>query len=355
MSYLLIFPNPFELEEWSPQMNLRTTGFLYLGVFLVYMALSYRPALVIWSGVAAVMSWSAGYFWVAGLSDTRYFTSKDVVDAGLSIEQVWERVLHPKAVGQARIANQIVFLVVVTIILTVTVWRSRRLVERQLAAENHRSALSRYFSPNIVSDLMDKEQPFDSPKQQPIAVLFADMVGFTALSESLEPSELVSLLREFHGRLARTAQRHGGTVDKFLGDAIMVHFGTPEPKQDDAVRAVDCAYEMISQISEWNQARRAIGQNEIKIGIGLHYGDAIAGNIGDENRLEYTVLGDTVNVASRLEACTRKLHTTLIISDSTLQKLPDDRRKKLDPPLKRGKPQVLKGRHKPVDIWYLKS
>lgn len=178
LSYLLIFPNPYGLDGWSPQMNLRAPGFLYLGLFLVYMSLSYKPKLVVWAGIAAAVSWSAGYLWVIGLPQTQVFTSQDVLGAGLSLEAVFDRVLDPNAVGMARLVNQIVFLVAVTLILTLTVWRSRKLVYRQLALERQRSSLSRYFSPNLVQELTSSGRSLGEAKTQPVAVLFCRHGGF---------------------------------------------------------------------------------------------------------------------------------------------------------------------------------
>ncbi|MEM9625126.1 MAG: adenylate/guanylate cyclase domain-containing protein [Pseudomonadota bacterium] len=354
LSYLLIVPNPYELEGWSPQMNLRAPGFLYLGVFLVYMALSYKPALVIWAGIAAICSWSIGYLWVLNLPDTLTFSSRDVLDSGLSLEEALHRVLDPKAVGLPRWISQVVFLMAVTLILTLTVWRSRQLVRRQVAAEAQRSSLSRYFSPNIVRELTTNGQSLDQPKLQRVAVLFADMVGFTAISERLEPYELLELLRAFHGRLAKTAITHGGTVDKYIGDAIMVHFGTPETSRDDPVRALRCAADMIAEIEAWNTRRVTAGLGPIGIGIGLHYGDVIVGNIGDNRRLEYTVLGDPVNVASRLEALTRKLRATLVTSASVIDAVRENDVDPLSilPNLRPGDAETVRGRTAPIEIWY---
>ena len=128
-----------------------------------------------------------------------------------------------------------------------SVWRSRQLVRRQVAAEAERAALSRYFSPNIVRELSTNAQALDRPTAQRVAVMFADMVGFTAISERLAPEALLGLLREYHGRLARIAFAHGGTLDKYIGDAIMVHFGTPRPRTDDPIPALACAEAMIGR------------------------------------------------------------------------------------------------------------
>jgi adenylate cyclase len=107
--------------------------------------------------------------------------------------------LDPRTVSLTNWYNEIVFLVLVTLILTLTVWRSRQLVRRQVAAEAERAALSRYFSPNIVRELSTNAAALDRPTTQPVAVLFADMVGFTTISERLTPDALVGLLRDFHG------------------------------------------------------------------------------------------------------------------------------------------------------------
>ena len=151
------------------------------------------------------------------------------------------------------------------------------------------------------------------------AVLFADMAGFTAISERLSPDALVGLLREFLGRLAQVAFAHDGTIDKYIGDAIMVHFGTPRPKDDDPVRALVCAAAMIVEIGRWNAERAKAGEAPIGIGIGVHYSEVLVGNTGDARRLEYTMLGDTVNVASRLERLTRETGAFLVVSDDLVQ------------------------------------
>ena len=354
LSYILIAPTPFSIEGWTPQLNLRLPNFLYLGVFLVGMALSYSPALVIWTGVASIGAWMAGFLWVANLPDSLPHTSRDMLDGGRSGESVISGILDPRAVSLTTLYNQIVFLVLVTVILTLTVWRSRRLVRRQVAAEAERAALSRYFSPNIVRELSTNSRALDRPVVQPAAVLFADMVGFTAISERLAPEALVGLLREFLGRLARIAFAHDGTVDKYIGDAIMVHFGTPRPRADDPPRALACAAAMIAELGRWNAERARAGEAPIGIGIGVHYGEVLVGNFGDA-LLEFTVLGDTVNVASRLERLTRETGAALVVSDELVQAV---RGCGVEPSalvegLRRDEARIVPGRREPVAIWCL--
>jgi class 3 adenylate cyclase len=164
---------------------------------------------------------------------------------------------------------------------------------------------------------------------------------------------LVELLRGFHGRLARVVFAHDGTIDKYIGDAIMVHFGTPRPQKDDPVRALACAAAMIAEIGRWNAERERAGDAPIGIGIGVHYGEVLVGNIGDARRLEYTVLGDTVNVASRLERLTRETGTSLVVSDELVRAVhacgvePST----LIEDLHRDQTRTVRGRREPVAIW----
>jgi len=354
LSYLLIVPQPLFIEGWTAQLNLRLPNFLYLGIFLVGMALSYSPTLVILTGAASVVAWTSGYLWVASLPGSLVTTSTEVLDDDRGRQAVVDIFLDPYNVSLTLLYNQIVFVTIVTLILALTVWRSRRLVQRQVAAEAQRGRLSRYFSPNIVEKLSSTDgDALDRPAVQSAAVLFADMVGFTAISERLPPDALVALLRDFHGRLARQAFAHDGTVDKYIGDAIMVHFGTPRPQGDDPVRALTCAAAMVAEIERWNADRERAGEEPVRIGVGVHYGEVVVGNIGDERRLEFTVLGDTVNVANRLERLTREIGVQLVVSDDLVEAV---RRCGADPSalvegLRPDRTSAVRGRRAPVAIW----
>jgi len=355
LTYVLVMPPPFYVEDWTAQLNLRLPNFLYLGIFLVGMSLSYSPWLVMWAGIAAMVAWSIGFLWVALLPDTLMTTSRQSLDSGMSSEAVIGRFLDPRSVSLTNFFNQVVFLGLVTLILTATVWRSRQLVRRQVAAESERASLSRYFSPNIVRELAANTGALDRPTVQPAAILFADMVGFTRLTERMEPEALVGLLREFHGRLAGVVFANSGTIDKYIGDAIMVHFGTPRPRDDDPVRALTCAAAMIAEMNRWNVERARQGQEPIEIGIGLHYGEVVVGNIGHARRLEFTVLGDAVNVASRLERLTRHVGTRLMVSDDVIRAVQSRGHEPttIVEGLRPDRTQTVRGRSRPIPVWCL--
>ena len=227
--------------------------------------------------------------------------------------------------------------------------RARRLVERQAAAERERANLSRYFSPNLVDELAQTDQPLGPTRQQPVAVLFADLVGFTQLAETLPPTEVIALLREFHGRMQAAVFAHGGTVDKYIGDAVMATFGTPRSGPVDATNALAAARAMRDAVAAWNVARQAAGEAAVRVGIGVHYGAVVLGDIGGESRLEFAVLGDAVNVASRLERLTRQLDAVIVASDAVVAQARLEGAGGVG--LVPGPPQTLRGRTAPVGIW----
>ncbi len=203
--------------------------------------------------------------------------------------------------------------------MALVVARSRGLVVRQAALERERGNLARYFPPATVDRLARQDQALAQVREQDAAVLFADLVGFTTWAERHAPNEAIGLLREVHARLEDEVFRCDGTLDKFIGDGLMATFGTPEPGPRDAINARRCLRAIADDFAAWNERRRGRGKAPIEIAIGLHYGPVVVGNIGTDRRLEFAVLGDTVNVASRLEAMTRELNCVALISTSVAE------------------------------------
>jgi adenylate cyclase len=154
-----------------------------------------------------------------------------------------------------------------------------------------------------------------------VTILFADLSGFTALSEKLDPEAVRDLMNNCFERLVPCIEKCAGAVDKFIGDEIMALFGAPVSHPDDALRAVKTALEMKDVLAEFNRERLAAGQQEIKIGIGINTGECVAGYLGSSKALEYTVIGDTVNTGSRL--CSIAKAGEIIISESTLEAVRD--------------------------------
>ena len=191
----------------------------------------------------------------------------------------------------------------------------RRSFERQLAeAERRRANLARHFSPKMVERMMRQDGRLDVVRLPRVAVLFADMIGFGAISRFAPGEETIQLLREFHALIAQAVFEHEGSLDKYMGDGLMATFGTPEPGPQDACNALASARAMARAVVAWSRERNNRGLPAIQIGIGLHHGDVTLGDIGSERHPEFTVVGDTVNLASRIEDLTRELKIGILAS-----------------------------------------
>ena len=165
---------------------------------------------------------------------------------------------------------------------------------------------------------------------------------------------MIALLRDFHRRMADRVFAHGGTLDKFLGDGFMATFGTPHPRPDDAERALACARDMAAAIAAWNRERGSAGEPPVRAGIGLHFGPVVLGDIGDERRLEFPVIGDTVNVASRLEEMTRELGVDVVASDEIIAQARQGGAAGIFEGLEQGARTAVRGRDDPIAIWTLR-
>ncbi len=197
----------------------------------------------------------------------------------------------------------------------------RKRFEAQLGlAERQRAQLARHFSPNMVEELMRSGGRIGAARTQPMAVLFADVYDYTEMSASMSGEQVITLLREFHAIVEDAVFNHGGTLDKYIGDGLMATFGTPEPGPLDATSAIAATRQTLRDLTGWNRRRAAAGERPIRIGVGLHFGLATLGDVGTEQRFELTVVGDTVNVASRIEQLSRTVGHAVVASDDLIQR-----------------------------------
>jgi adenylate cyclase len=232
--------------------------------------------------------------------------------------------------------------------------RLRDIDRRRKAAERARGNLARYFSPHFAEMLAERDEPLGAVRRQNVAVLFADIVGFTRMAESMPPEAVVTLLRQFHDRMTAQIFACGGSVEKYIGDEIFAIFGVPEPGPDDAANALRCARLMLDALAAWNDAREAAGEPRLAIGIGLNYGPAVLGDVGSEQSLSFTVIGDTVNTASRLQGLTRTLETPLVAADAVIRAIsamPNGGAAPVLAHLRDQGEQAVRGRNGAVRIW----
>jgi adenylate cyclase len=171
-------------------------------------------------------------------------------------------------------------------------------IERE---ERIRERLSRYHSPAVVEEIASESSALEKVRTRPVSVLFADIVGFTTLAETMAPEAVSRFLSTVFTFAADAVFAQGGTLDKFIGDAVMAFFGAPITQADHPRRAVAAAARIIESMVAWNAERAGRGEAPVAIRIGINTGNAVVGDIGSEQRVDYTVLGNTVNVAARLE------------------------------------------------------
>jgi adenylate cyclase len=211
-----------------------------------------------------------------------------------------------------------------------------------------RGALSQYLSPDVMQEVAaNPESVRLGGEKREMTVLFSDLRGFTSYSETIDPQELVQILNQYLTEMTDVIFEHRGTVDKYMGDAIMAFWGAPRPQSDHARRACDTAVEMMRALEVLNRQWQAEGKEKLNIGIGINTGPMTVGNMGSQKRLDYTVMGDSVNLGSRLEGLNKEYGTSIIISDSTLAQIGDGYvTRYLDL-------VIVKGRSAPVAVYQL--
>ena len=211
------------------------------------------------------------------------------------------------------------------------------------------STLGSYVNPHVLDAVLrDPASVGVAGATRTVTVLMADIIGYSSFSEDREPAEIVAVLNEYFTEVTEAIQAAGGTVDKFIGDGLLAIFGAPLPLETDgAEQAVAAALEMSRVLDGLHGRWRARGLPELGIGIGVHTGQAVVGNIGSPRKMEFTVIGDAVNVAARIETATRKFSRRLLLSDGTVERL------RVRPPLTDLGEVQVKGRRQPVRLYGL--
>jgi adenylate cyclase len=351
MTFIAVVPNPWSPGGWPIGMQFRFNTFIYFFVLLATAPLAYSWRTVIAMGTWTAALWAVGVGWV-WLQPETHAALAERVRAAVGSDVRMFALIDPTAINIAARFQEIVVFLIVAVTLAVAVRRSNALLVSHAGIERERTNLARYFSPNVVEQLSKNDEPLKQVRTENVAVLFADIVGFTAYADGRSPAEVIGTLRRFHERMEREIFRHEGTLDKYLGDGLMATFGTPFPGASDAGNALRCAQTMLGAIDDLNRERRHRGEPPIRISIGLHYGQVVLGDIG-LNRLEFAVIGTTVNAASRLESLTREFGCAIIASDDLVQRArAETSSSDADfTHLVAQPPQAIRGLEQPLGIW----
>jgi adenylate cyclase len=211
-----------------------------------------------------------------------------------------------------------------------------------------RMNFERYFAPNVAAEIAQQDTvvPLGGDRR-PITILFSDIRGFTSMAESMRPDAIAQLLTEYFSEMVEIIFEHGGTLDKFVGDSVMALWGAPIAHADDPDRALRAAVAMHHAITRLNERWVSAGRPEIGVGIGINYGDVFAGNIGSHRRLEYTVIGDAVNVANRL--CSAAGPGEILVSEALCQVVKERVEYEYLPEM------ALRGRTRAVQVYRVKG
>ncbi|QIE54472.1 GAF domain-containing protein [Pikeienuella piscinae] len=221
------------------------------------------------------------------------------------------------------------------------------MIEDITAEKRVKSTLARYMDPQLADQMLAEGRTEDlmGGKDTVATVLFSDIRGFTTFTEALGAQGTVKLLNEYFELMVDVISGQGGMLDKFIGDAIMAAFGIPMAHDDDEDRGVRSAVNMISRLWEWNEARKKRGEAPVDMGIGLNTDSIVAGNIGSQRRMDYTMIGDGVNLAARLESACKQYHARILLSEHTVKGLKGIYR------LREIDRVQVKGKTRPVDIY----
>lgn len=289
--------------QQPPGFYLKAPTAMYLFVFIALRSLRFSPRYVAVTGAAAAVAWVGltAYAIAAGSGVTgdfiTYITSTEVL-IGAQVDRI-------------------VALVALTVVLALAVHRGSELLISSATERNARAELSRYFSPDVISRILDAEVGFQPGQGQvrTAATMMVDLRGFSSWADAIDPAAVMTTLAEYQARAVPVILGHRGSVDKFMGDGILCHFGAAEDTDSFARDAMQCAEALFVELSRWRDERRAGGQKGFEFAVGLSGGRLVFGAVGDRDRLEFTVVGAPVNTAAKLEKHAKRLGAAILATD----------------------------------------
>ena len=299
MTLLMVLIWSFHLQYHQPaSFYLKAPTLLYVFIFIALRALRFEARFVVLAGVVAALGWGAMILYVVVIDSTDAMITRDYV-----------KYMTSNAILLGAEFDKIISILMVTGIIAVALQRAKGLLVRAVAEQTAARELSRFFDPEIAARIKGSEQEIraGTGELRDAAVLNLDMRGFTKLVGQASAEEVMGLLAEYQTRMVPVIQKHGGTIDKFLGDGIMATFGAAVPSESYAADALTALEEALAAARDWHAEREAAGRPSPRVNGSVATGQVLFGAVGDETRLEYTVIGDAVNLSAKLEKVNKDL------------------------------------------------
>ena len=289
---------------------LKAPTFMYVFIFIALRALRFEARYVLFAGAMGALGWTVLLLIVLSGHGGPANVTHDYVEY-----------MHGNATLIGAEVDKIVAVLLVTLILALAIARARRLLVRATAERTAAQDLSRFLAPEVADRIRRSAMKIAAGEGElrDATILTTDLRGFTRLSTTMEPGAVMTLLQDYQGRICPVIQAAGGSIDKFLGDGILSSFGAARPTDThaaDALRAVDAAAEAVAM---WNAERTARDLPPIRVGMALASGRVVFGAVGDGDRLEYTVIGDAVNLAAKLEKHTKEENVRALCDAATYE------------------------------------
>lgn len=311
LTLLLVLIWSFHIQyEQPPAFYLKAPTLLYIFIFIALRALRFEARYVLLAGGTAAVGWLAMAAYAVYADPSTDVVTRDYV-----------RYLTSNSILIGAELDKIIAILLVTAIIAAALVRARRLLVRSVVEEAAARDLSRFFAPEIASRIIGSENRIrpGHGEAREASILTIDIRGFTNLANTLPPSELIGVLVEYESRMVPVIQRHGGCIDKFLGDGILATFGAAAPSETHAADALRALEEVVTAADDWNRERAMSGKPPLRIGAAVATGRVVFGAVGDDTRLEYTVIGDAVNLAAKLEKHNKVGETRALAADDAFE------------------------------------
>ncbi len=309
VALLVVLIWSFHLEYHQPaSFSLKVPTLLYVFIFIALRALRFEPRYVLMCGATAALCW---------LLLVLYTVTTEYPDTMITRNYVTYLTSNSVLLGAE--FDKVLSILLVTGIIAVALTRARRLLERSVAETAAAHDLSRFFSPEIARQITQSDHAIRAGEGEArtAAILSVDVRGFTALSNRLSPTELIALLTEYQALLVPVIEKHGGTVDKFLGDGILASFGAAVLSETYAADALRAVADIIAAADAWAERRAEAGLPPVRIGVAVTSGRIIFGAIGADTRLEFTCIGEPVNLSAKLEKYNSQCGTRAVTDAAT--------------------------------------